>query len=93
MEISTTILNGIKIGMTVKDLCNTLDIKYRTQVLPFCLSRDRENFKPLIAKEFWLSKLSKAGSLFYMQELLDDVQNRYHQQGLNEQDGVLGELA
>lgn len=90
MEISTTILNGIKTGMTVKDLCNTLDIKYRTQVLPFCLSRDRENLKPLIAKEFWLSKVSKAGSLFYMQELLDDVQEA---RKAIEQDGVLGELA
>lgn len=93
MVISTKIMNGIKMGLTVKDLCNTLDIKYRTQVLPFCLSCDRGSFKPLVAKEFWLSKLSKAGSLFYMQELLDYVQGGYNQQGTDEQDGVLGELA
>ena len=74
MELSTKIMNGLKKGLTVKELCNELNIKYRTQVLPFCLSRDRENLKPLIAKEFWLSKLSMAGSLYYMQELLDEIE-------------------
>ena len=50
------------------------NIKYRTQVLPFCLSRNRDNYKPLVAKEFWLSHLSRAGSMFYMQELLDELE-------------------
>ena len=74
MELSTQVINGALQRVTVKDFCNKRKIKYRTQVLPFCLSRNRENYKPLVAKEFWLSSLSKAGSMFYMQELLDELE-------------------
>ena len=88
MEINAKLMNGLKTGITVKELCNNLKIKYRTQVMPFCQSRDREGFKPLTAKDFWSSKLSIAGTLYYMQELLNEIQGEYQQHEiLGEKDG------
>jgi hypothetical protein len=91
MEINAKLMDGLKTGITVKQLCNNLKIKYRTQVIPFCESRDREGFKPLTAKDFWLSKLSIAGTLFYMQELLDEIQGEYQQDEIwGSKDGSTG---
>ena len=88
MEIKTKLMDGLKKGITVKQLCNNLRIKYRTQIIPFCQSRDREGFKPLTAKDFWSSKLSIAGTLYYMQELLNEIQGEYQQHEiLGEKDG------
>ena len=87
MEIKSKLMDGLRAGITVRQLCNNLHIKYRTQVIPFCKSRDREGFKPLIAKDFWSSKLSIAGTLYYMQELLDEIQDEYEQHEIFEKKG------